>query len=107
MIEQYISEAGLYEMLAEEASELAAAALKMSRVLREESPTPITREEATAHVNEEAGDVANCLDLLLIPNLQHDRIAKIKRMCDRLADHHDLDEDEYKNLYLDCLGRIN
>ncbi len=37
-----IGEPAVYEQLAEECSELAKAALKMARILRNENPTPVT-----------------------------------------------------------------
>lgn len=46
-----------YGQLAEEAAGLAQAAAKMERVLRRESPTPITEKEAKAAVIEELNDV--------------------------------------------------
>lgn len=39
-----IGEPAMYEMLAEEATELAHAAQKMARILRGEKPTPVTEE---------------------------------------------------------------
>lgn len=41
-----VGEPAVYESLAEECSELAKAAQKMARVLRNENPTPVTEEEA-------------------------------------------------------------
>lgn len=43
--------------LAEEAAELAQAALKMRRAFDGENPTPITTTEARAHLTEELADV--------------------------------------------------
>ena len=45
------------ELLAEESTELAQAALKTARVLRGENPTPVTLEEARDHLAEELADV--------------------------------------------------
>lgn len=45
------------ELLAEECSELAQAALKYARILREENPTPVTEDEALDHLTEEIADV--------------------------------------------------
>ena len=53
------------EQLAEEASELSQAALKLARIYRGENPTPVSREEAVHSLFEEftdvllAGDVCN------------------------------------------------
>lgn len=52
------------EQLAEEASELAQAALKLSRYLREENPTPKSRRECEANLVEEITDVELCLSAL-------------------------------------------
>ena len=45
------------ELLAEECTELAQAALKTARVLRGENPTPTTLDEAVNHLAEEMADV--------------------------------------------------
>lgn len=52
-----ISDAAMLEGLAEEAAELAQAALKLARVIRDENPTPVTAEEAEGHLSEEMVDV--------------------------------------------------
>ena len=52
------------EQLAEESSELSKAALKVSRILRKENPTPITLDKALADLDEEANDV-RCVLMLL------------------------------------------
>ena len=57
-----IGDAAMLEQLAEECAELGKAALKMARVLRKENPTPVTEDEASAMVLEEAADVLNCMD---------------------------------------------
>lgn len=57
-----IGGAAMLEQLAEECAELGKAALKMARVLRKENPTPVTEDEASAMVLEEAADVLNCMD---------------------------------------------
>lgn len=56
-----IGDAAMLEQLAEECAELGKAALKMARVLRKENPTPVTEDEASAMVFEEAADVLNCM----------------------------------------------
>ena len=45
-IMEEIGEAAVLEQLAEECTELAKASLKLARILREENPTPVTRDEA-------------------------------------------------------------
>ncbi|MDD3040027.1 hypothetical protein [Bacteroides sp.] len=53
-----IGEAATYEQLAEEAAELAQAALKVARIIRGENPTPVKPEDAMNHIIEEFTDVA-------------------------------------------------
>lgn len=50
--------------LAEEATELAKAALKYRRTLDDENPTPVSKDEAFKNLVEEIDDVALCLDTL-------------------------------------------
>lgn len=82
--------------LAEEASELAQAALKMRRAYGGKNPTPKTIEECVRNLTEESADVDLCLCLLcrLLPNMTeidliilHDKIEekKIKRLAERLG----------------------
>ena len=54
------------EQLAEECSELAQAALKYSRVLRGENPTPKTEQECLDAVIEETADVELCISVLTL-----------------------------------------
>ena len=54
----------LLAQLAEEASELAKAALKMRRVLDGRNPTPVRMSEAWANLQEEIADVLLCLQVL-------------------------------------------
>lgn len=74
--------------LAEEATELAQAALKMRRVITGASPTPTTREQAYANLQEEIADVLLYLQLLDLDRqrMEYRKIvqAKIKRWTDRL-----------------------
>lgn len=53
----YLGQLDLLVQLAEEASELSAAAAKMVRVIRGVNPTPVRYEEALAALLEEAADV--------------------------------------------------
>ena len=50
------------EQLAEECAELSHASLKLSRIMRNESPTPVTEEEAVEHLLEEVTDVSLMID---------------------------------------------
>lgn len=76
--------------LAEEASELAQAALKYRRALMGVNPTPVTKVEALARLREEIADVESCLTAVG-PEVRGDVVtmlrtsaAKLKRWEDRL-----------------------
>lgn len=56
-IEEHMTRASLYEMLAEEATELAQASLKMARILRGENPTPVGAQDAYKSIEEELSDL--------------------------------------------------
>lgn len=55
-----IGRAAMLEQFAEEATELAHAALKMARVERGENPTPVTWGEANQSLIEEYTDTVTC-----------------------------------------------
>lgn len=59
-----IGEAAALEQLAEEATELAHAALKLARITRGENPTPVDRSNALDALIEELGDVRLCAAVL-------------------------------------------
>ena len=59
MIEK-IGEAAMLELLAEECTETAQAALKLARIIRGENPTPVTRDLAESNLIEEYTDVRIC-----------------------------------------------
>lgn len=82
-----LSDAAILEALAEEASELAKAALKLARILREENPTPVSFEEGLKNLEEETADVTLCIKAIgLYENHQVDEIVKEKyrRLKERL-----------------------
>lgn len=56
----------LFEGVAEEAVELAKAALKVARIMRKENPTPVTLDEAAREVVVEYSDLRVYLDILRI-----------------------------------------
>ena len=56
----------LFEGIAEEAVELAKAALKVARIMRKENPTPVTLDEAAREVVVEYSDLRVYLDILRI-----------------------------------------
>lgn len=59
-----IGQAAALEMLAEECSELAQAALKLARVIRDENPASISEDHAQGDVMEEWADVLVCSEYL-------------------------------------------
>ena len=63
-IKSHVSKKELLAQLAEEATELAHAALKYRRALDDENPTPVSTNEAFKNLVEEIDDVALCLDTL-------------------------------------------
>lgn len=71
-----IGEAALYEQLAEECVELAKESLKMARIIRNENPTPSTKEEVSLKITEEFTDVIQCSNEL---NLSIDQKQMIKK----------------------------
>lgn len=80
----------VYEQLAEEAAELAQAALKCARILRNENPTPLKMDDCVGNLVEEATDVAVCLgelDIRTSPDifkLKRDRwVKRIEEMLSR------------------------
>lgn len=61
-INEMLDQPELLAMLAEEASELAKAALKLRRAIDGTNPTPVSIQEAVIALNEEIADVNLCLD---------------------------------------------
>lgn len=91
-IAKEVGVAALYENLAEEAIELAHAALKTARALRNENPTPITTNEANNHVLKELQDVY-LLVLWLYGDFKYDiktmgekQARAIRRICEKNMD---------------------
>lgn len=66
-----IGEVAILEQLAEECAELTKAALKLSRVIRKENPTPVTVNDAFDNFVEEIGDVRL---LLRVTDFMYDTI---------------------------------
>lgn len=83
-IEKIIGKAALLEQLAEEATELAQAALKQARILRRENPTPITEQEAQLNITEEFTDVIHCARELELDIDESQILYKSKRWIDRI-----------------------
>ncbi len=81
-----IAQTEVLAQLAEEAAELAQAALKLRRVLGGKNPTPVTYEQAMDNFKEELADVLCCtrmvgmidsldsmIEISTIANCKHDR----------------------------------
>lgn len=76
----------IYMELAEEASELSQAALKMCRIGSQTNPTPKSREEAYANLIEEFTDVINIANLLDIPFDFKESARKLERWVSRIEE---------------------
>lgn len=63
-VRQKLTDAEILAQLAEEAAELAQAALKYRRCLDKTNPTPIPNQEAHDRLCEELADVLVCVDAL-------------------------------------------
>lgn len=89
-IRAHLDQPELLAQLAEEAAELAKAALKLRRVYTGENPTPVTGKEAFDNLLEEMADVYVCLLVLDFDRGPHrirvQRImnTKLERWADRL-----------------------
>ena len=87
MIDRFAGKASTYELLAEEASELAKSALKVARVMRAEEPTPVTIGEAEASLVEELTDVRVVSDALgLVPD-ERMYSFKVRRWLERYSEN--------------------
>lgn len=63
-IRAHLDKSELLAQLAEEAAELAQAALKLRRAWTEINPTPVTPQEAYDNLVEELADVRTCIEAL-------------------------------------------
>lgn len=70
-INDYLTTPDLLCQLAEEASELAQAALKLKRAMEGTNPTPKSVEECVENVDEEIADVSLLVDLLGYNKREH------------------------------------
>lgn len=86
----YLTEGELLCQLAEEAAELAQAALKERRALEDDNPTPVSYTDAHANLLEEVADVyvslGELLSLLDWEVVAHTRAEKEKRWIERLKE---------------------
>lgn len=85
-IEEHMTRASLYEMLAEEATELAQASLKMARILRGENPTPVGAQDAYKSVEEEWNDLFLVNRVLSLTTDYVSMKHKAKRWIERLKE---------------------
>lgn len=83
---------GVVSSVSGECAELAKAALKRSRQLRGENPTPVPKDKALASCREEAGDVMLCITLLASDFTPDDYSGKITRWVQRLEAEGKLEE---------------
>ena len=89
-IAKVIGTPALLEQCAEECTELAQACLKMARKQRNENPTPVEMAVLWESLNEEAGDVENCIEALLNSSvlsrseMNFNKRVKLKRWIDRI-----------------------
>lgn len=87
-IKSHVSKKELLAQLAEEATELAHAALKYRRTLDDENPTPMSTNEAFRNLIEEIDDIGLCLETLALMwrvksnSLQREQ--KLNRWVERL-----------------------
>ena len=63
---QYMPQGEILAQMAEELTEAAQAALKLRRALGDINPTPKTIPECWESLEEEIGDVMNCIDALTL-----------------------------------------
>ena len=84
-IRERLPEEVLFTQLAEEATELAQAALKMYRIIDGRNPTPVRLSEAWANIQEEVSDVLLCLQMLGISAEEQDHQETIRQKLDRWA----------------------
>lgn len=82
-IRDQIPEEELLAQLAEEATELAHAALKMRRVVDGKNPTPVRLSEAWANLQEEISDVFLCLTVLEINPVDQEYLVSMQKKLDR------------------------
>lgn len=73
-----LGRAELLAQLAEEASELSQAALKLRRVLDGRNPTPVTEESAVLHLQEELTDVLLCAVTVGVGKTEVERFIRAK-----------------------------
>ena len=83
-VKDSLSQAALYEQMAEECSELSHALLKAARIIRNENPTPVSIKEAMYDVEEEYNDVELVANILSIRPNYSIQAFKLRRWINRI-----------------------
>lgn len=84
-IAEKIGTPALLEQTAEEAAELANAALKLARLMRGENPTPKTVEDCLESLTEEAAGIELCISLLW----SEARVISLQEICRTMNEKRD------------------
>lgn len=91
IIRAYLNDDEILAQMAEEASELAQACLKLRRAIGDDNPTPVSKQQAIKSLAEEWADVLLCESLLqeryrpsLAASVQDVVAFKAQRWADRL-----------------------
>jgi NTP pyrophosphatase (non-canonical NTP hydrolase) len=91
-IRTHLSDDELLCQFAEEATELAQAALKYRRAITGTNPTPVTIREAHSELLKELADLKNCIDVLNLDSsvnraqMEYVRAEKMRRWVKRLEE---------------------
>jgi len=88
-VRQHLRNTDILYQLAEEASELSQAALKLARKIEARNPTPKSYDNCVDNLREEIADVKLCIDILGLPDSEHSiqayKESKLNRWCNRLS----------------------
>ena len=76
-IAENLSDEDILCQIAEEAAELAQAALKLRRAITQTNPTPVTVDEAIQNFVEEYGDVCGAFWVYAVKNKAEDDISEV------------------------------
>lgn len=68
---EHLSQGEILAQMAEELAEAAQAALKLRRALGDINPTPKSIPDCWESLEEEIGDVMNCIDVLMLEDSQN------------------------------------
>ena len=88
-VTDFLAPPELLAQLAEEATELAHAALKLRRVMDKRNPTPVCFEDALENLTEEMADVLLCMDQLNLTDaeeIEEIKSSKLDRWISRLLE---------------------